>query len=85
MEKDEGDSNGELFSPYEEAFMEMGKAFGLNLTCQRFPIKDLSVPSPQDMNRILNEIDSSLSRDRPSNRGQVFDLDIGDFYQTDLG
>jgi len=65
MEKDEVDSNGDLFSPYEEAFLEMGKAFGLNLTCQRFPIKDLNVPSPPDMNRILNDIDSSLSRDRP--------------------
>ena len=65
MEKDEVDSNGDLFSPYEEAFLEMGKAFGLNLTCQRFPIKDLNVPSPLDMNRILNEIDSSLSRDQP--------------------
>ena len=25
----------------------------------------MDVPSPQDMNRILNEIDSSLSADRP--------------------
>ena len=26
MEKDEVDSSGDLFSPYEEAFLEMGKA-----------------------------------------------------------
>jgi protein-tyrosine phosphatase len=65
MEKDEVDGSGNLFSPYEEAFLEMGKAFALNLTCQRFPIKDLNVPSPLSMNRILNEIDSSLSKDRP--------------------
>ena len=65
MEKDEVNSSGELFVPYEETFLEMAKTLALNLTCERIPIKDMNVASPFDMNRILNEIDSSLSRNRP--------------------
>lgn len=65
MEEDEVNNNGELFSPYEGTFLGLGKTLGLDLTFRRFPIKDLNIPSHSDMNRILNEIDSSLSMDRP--------------------
>jgi hypothetical protein len=65
MEEDEVNNNGELFSPYDETFLQLGKTLGLDLTFRRIPIKDLNIPSHSDMNRILNEIDISLSRDRP--------------------
>ena len=65
MEEDEVNNNGEPFSPYEGLFLQMGKTPGLDLTFKRIPIKDTDVPTPHDMNCILNEIDSSLSTDRP--------------------
>ena len=66
MEQDEVNSEGVPFSPYDGIFLQMGKTLGLDLTFQRFPIKDMDVPTPGDMNRILNEIDASLSADRPA-------------------
>jgi hypothetical protein len=65
MEEDEVNNDGELFSPYEGIFLQMGKRQGLDLTFRRIPIKDMDVPTPRDMNRILNKIDASLSADRP--------------------
>ena len=65
MEEDEVNNNGELFAPYEGILLHLGKTLGLDLAFQRIPIKDMDVPSPSDMNLILNEIDSSLSADRP--------------------
>ena len=65
MEENEVNNDGELFSPYKGIFLQMGKRQGLDLTFQRIPIKDMDVPTPRDMNRILNEIDASLSADRP--------------------
>lgn len=65
MEQDEVNDYGEPFSPYDGIFLELGRTRGLDLTFQRFPIKDMDIPTLQDMNRILNAIDVSLSADRP--------------------
>jgi protein tyrosine phosphatase (PTP) superfamily phosphohydrolase (DUF442 family) len=65
MEQDEVNSEGVPFSPYDRIFLQIGKTLGLDLTFQRFPIKDMDIPTPQDMTRILNEIDASLSANRP--------------------
>jgi len=65
MEQDEVNEYGEPFSPYDGMFLEMGRNMGLSLAFQRFPIRDMDVPTPGEMNRILNEIGASLSADRP--------------------
>ena len=63
--ENEVNNEGKLFSPYEGTFLQLGKTLGLDLTFHRIPIEDLNIPSHSKMNRILNEIDSSLSMDRP--------------------
>ncbi|MEN6484410.1 MAG: protein phosphatase [Syntrophobacteraceae bacterium] len=65
MEENETDHFGRPFSAYEEELKKIGEAGGLNISCPRFPIADVNVPSRELMRSILNEIDRSLDRDLP--------------------
>jgi hypothetical protein len=61
MEVDEFDSSGESLPPYEQELRDLAEMRGLNLSCQRFPIKDQEIPTRQQMRFILDAIDQSLA------------------------
>ena len=61
MEEDETDYAGEPFVPYDD----LAREFCPDVSCDRYPIKDLSVPSRADMAAILAAIDESLAAKRP--------------------
>ena len=61
MEEDETNYTGEPFVPYDD----LAREFCPDVSCCRYPIKDLSVPSPADMAAILADIDESLAAERP--------------------
>lgn len=65
MEPDERDHTGRLFIPYEQQFQQLAAAGSIELSCQRMPIPDLSVPSPEQMRAILNRIDEAIAAERP--------------------
>lgn len=61
MEEDETNYAGEPFVPYDD----LAREFCADAQCVRYPIKDLSVPLPADMDVILAAIDESLAAKRP--------------------
>ena len=65
MEPDELDHQGKAFTPYQERFREMAAAKGINVTWERIPIRDISVPSKDGMVMILDRIDQALAQQRP--------------------
>lgn len=65
MEVDERDHTGTLFIPYEQQFQQLAAADSIHLSCQRMPIRDLSVPSTEQMMAILNQIDETIATDHP--------------------
>lgn len=62
MEADETNYAGELFVPYDD----LAREFCPDVRCVHHPIKDLSVPSPAEMDVILAAIDESLAAKRPA-------------------
>jgi hypothetical protein len=62
MEEDEINYAGEPFVPYAD----LAREFCPDIRCVRHPIKDLSVPSPAEMDVILAAIDESLAAKRPA-------------------
>jgi hypothetical protein len=65
MEEDERNNAGQLFTPYDDILRELAaETGGLNLH-QRFAVRDLSIPSIETMQSILDSIDQSLKADRP--------------------
>ncbi len=65
MEEGECDSQGGLFADYESLFQTLGAAWGREVSVIRYPIRDLTAPSPDVMNRILDEIDFSIVERMP--------------------
>jgi predicted protein tyrosine phosphatase len=65
MEAGETDKNGQPFVPYEKDFKDFSKAKKIEALASRIPIKDVSIPTPKTMKAILDEIDSSISANRP--------------------
>jgi protein tyrosine/serine phosphatase len=65
MEEGETDQSGLLFTPYAENLVALGKQRGIEVAVTRYPIKDVSIPSAGKMKAILDEIDRSLSANRP--------------------
>lgn len=65
MEVTELDHNGKLFVDYLEMLKSLGIRIGAKITSSRIPIRDVSVPSREQMKSILDEIDESLLKDRP--------------------
>ena len=50
--------------PYAGTLRETGKLYEVHLTHDRFPIGDFGLPSPEQMNRILDAIDEGLKAGR---------------------
>ncbi len=66
MEPEEVGHDGQPFADYMEPLCSTGMRLGARVTTTRFPIRDVSVPSREIMKAILDDIDGSLSRDRPA-------------------
>ena len=65
MEPDERDLEGRPFTPYEPVFLELGSERGVETTCERFPVRDLGIPSRRTMGVILDTIYESIRAGRP--------------------
>ncbi len=65
MEEEEKDRSGKPFVLYDEDFINLGKAKGIETSFIRMLIRDVSVPTPLTMAAILNQIDGSNPADRP--------------------
>jgi Dual specificity phosphatase, catalytic domain len=50
--------------PYFRTMQDQAKAYEVNVTYHRFPIGDFGLPTPEQMNSILNAIDESLQAGR---------------------
>ena len=46
--------------PYTQALFDEAKAYGIEVEHDRFPIEDFGLPTPEQMNSILDRIDESL-------------------------
>lgn len=64
MEPDERDHSGLSFLDYKPELKRMANG-AFPITCQRMPIQDLDVPTPEFMTQILDRIDASLAENRP--------------------
>lgn len=62
MEADESGHGGRAFVPYEALLCELAAEAGRNIVCQRFPVRDLSVPAPGLMGEILAAIGAEIER-----------------------
>lgn len=62
MESDEVSWGGTPFQPYQGRIVELGKASGIDVQCLRFPIRDTHIPAPDEMQTILDAIDSAIAR-----------------------
>ena len=65
MEEGELDHLGRPFQPYQECLRKMAAAKGFDITWERIPIRDVSVPSRDVMVMILDHIDQALAQQRP--------------------
>jgi len=65
MEEDEKDRSGEDFLAYEPTLQELAREMGVEVCCERHPIRDGGVPSRETMIAILNNIDGAISHGRP--------------------
>ena len=65
MEEDERKRYGDPFPSYENAIARYAKRAGVQVTCVRRPIKNLTVPTSEQMRNILDEIDDAISQDKP--------------------
>jgi protein tyrosine/serine phosphatase len=63
MEEDETNYAGERFESYESTASALATLDVIR--CQRFPIRDRSIPNRETMLSILDGIDESLSRQQP--------------------
>lgn len=64
MEATETDHSGKPFVDYDLRLQEWAREAGRSVSCQRFPIRDLSIPSVAGMHDILDAIDQALARDQ---------------------
>lgn len=65
MEDDERDHSGNLFSLYQNTFRQIAQCRGIDASWVRFPIRDVSIPSIDEMKFILDDIDGALGDGRP--------------------
>ena len=65
MEPDETDHSGHPFHSYEGVLKEIARQQGSDISCSRYPIKDLHTPAPDHMVEILHVIDTSLDKREP--------------------
>lgn len=62
MEEQEVDHHGQPFVPYEPRLQAFARQLGRTVDCDRFAIKDRSVPSVAEMVEILDCLDEALAR-----------------------
>jgi predicted protein tyrosine phosphatase len=60
MEPDETDIAGAPFRPYENILSDSAGEKDAAFSCLRFPIRDVSIPSPDTMAKILDSIDEGI-------------------------
>ena len=65
MEEDEINYLGSPFMPYQPLLERIASSRGLRVKCRRFPIRDLSIPSIDQMSQILDSIDEALGAGQP--------------------
>lgn len=65
MEETELNWYGNIFISYENDLKRYAAHMGIDLVCVRRPIEDLSIPTHEEMEAILNEIDLAISNNRP--------------------
>lgn len=65
MEEGEVNYLGSPFIPYQPLLENIASSKGLRVTCRRFPIQDLSIPSIDQMSQILDTIDEALGSGQP--------------------
>jgi protein-tyrosine phosphatase len=64
-EADERGRGGQPFIRYEEAVQGLARSRGVSRSCLRFPVRDLGVPTVEQMRTILDAIDQALAEQRP--------------------
>jgi hypothetical protein len=65
MEEDEVGWGGQAFVPYDTLACSLGQDEGMEVTCLRFAVRDVSIPTVPEMVKILDAIDASLADGRP--------------------
>jgi protein tyrosine phosphatase len=61
MEPDEINFYGDMFDQYETHLTSLAQTQGLPIDCIRFPIRDMGIPTEEQMIRILDTIDQAHS------------------------
>ncbi|MBW2367875.1 MAG: dual specificity protein phosphatase family protein [Deltaproteobacteria bacterium] len=65
MEPDELDHSGTPFEPYEPLMAEIAYDEGMDVTFSRMPVRDLSIPTKDEMVQILDLIDQKINANIP--------------------
>jgi hypothetical protein len=65
MEPDETNLAGDPFPPYDEALNAYASELDCTITCQRISVRDMNVPTPETMVRILDAIDAAIEGGEP--------------------
>ena len=65
QEENERDFAGDLFMPYATELQSIAGVQNLQATMVRMPIRDMDVPSREQMRAILDEIDRSIAQNLP--------------------
>ena len=65
MEENEQNWDGKRFRSYEDDIKRYAGQAGVEITLVRRPIEDLSAPTPEYMQNILDEIDHAVSQNKP--------------------
>lgn len=65
MEEDERDMFMRPFIPYQEIFRRLAREMACTVTCVSMPIRDVDIPSRQEMRLILDGIDRAIAQERP--------------------
>ena len=64
MEKTETDRSGKPFADYAPRIQKWASGAGRSVSCLRFPVRDLSIPTVEGMRDILDAIDRALAQEQ---------------------
>jgi len=65
MEPDETDHTGKPFNSYENNLKDIAEKQGSCISFDRYPIKDLNIPGPDQMAEIMDAIDEAIDNRKP--------------------
>jgi len=65
METYEANRSGSPFAPYEPIMESIADTKGLEVSFERMPIRDLNIPTKEEMRSILDAIDENIANDKP--------------------